>query len=469
MLFNSIDFAIFLPIVFILFWLAAKYSLKLQNWILLIASYLFYGWWDWRFLSLLAFSSMLDFYVGRALYREEKINRRKILFMLSMGVNLLFLGFFKYYNFFSESLAGAFSFLGQEIQATRLNIILPVGISFYTFQSMSYAIDIYRRKITPTYDLISFLAFVSFFPQLVAGPIERASHLLPQFFARKVFSYEMMSGGLKIMLWGFFMKLVVADRLSLYVEAVYGNVGLHTGWSYVIATVFFALQIYGDFAGYSMIAIGCARLFGFDLMQNFKRPYFSTSFRDFWSRWHISLSTWFRDYLYIPLGGNRGRQSRTYFNLFLTFLISGLWHGANWTFVLWGAIHGFFQILERLFNQMKFPKLPKLISIFFVFAVTCLAWVFFRAENVEDAFHIINTVFTNPGNSVHIGDKGIFSFSILGMMILIIIECIMEYYPNVSMLNHRLIAVRYAAILIMLILIISLGVFDGSQFIYFQF
>jgi alginate O-acetyltransferase complex protein AlgI len=469
MLFNSIDFAIFLPIVFILFWISTKYSLKLQNWILLIASYLFYGWWDWRFLSLLAFSSILDFYVGRALYREENVNRRKMLFMLSMGINLLFLGFFKYYNFFSESLAGAFSFFGQEIQATRLNIILPVGISFYTFQSMSYAIDIYRRKITPTYDLIAFLAFVSFFPQLVAGPIERASHLLPQFFTRKIFSYEMMSGGLKIMLWGFFMKLVVADRLALYVEAVYGNVGLHTGWSYVMATVFFALQIYGDFAGYSMIAIGCARLFGFDLMQNFNRPYFSASFRDFWSRWHISLSTWFRDYLYIPLGGNRGSQSRTYFNLFFTFLISGLWHGANWTFVIWGAIHGFFQVLERLFNQMKFPKLPKLMAIFFVITVTCFAWVFFRAENVQDAFQIINTIFTNPGNSVHIGDKGIFLFSIFGMLILIISEYIMEYHPNLSMLNHRLVPVRYATILIMLILIISMGVFDGSQFIYFQF
>jgi D-alanyl-lipoteichoic acid acyltransferase DltB (MBOAT superfamily) len=271
------------------------------------------------------------------------------------------------------------------------------------------------------------------------------------------------------MLWGFFMKVVVADRLSLYVDAVYKNVDMHTGWSYIVATIFFALQIYGDFAGYSLIAIGCARLFGFDLMQNFNRPYFAVSFRDFWSRWHISLSTWFRDYLYIPLGGNRGSKKRTYFNLFITFVISGLWHGANWTFVIWGAIHGFFQVMERLFNELKVPKMPKFFNILFVFTVTCFAWVFFRAITVKDAFHIISTVFTNPGSSMHIGDIGIFAFSIFGIIILIATELAMEYFPDLSLLNHRLAPVRYATILVMLILIISLGVFDGSQFIYFQF
>ncbi len=469
MLFNSIDFAIFLPIVFFLFWFVTNRNLKLQNLLLLVSSYIFYGWWDWRFLSLLAFSSVLDFFVGSALYRQTDLKKRKVLFLVSMGVNLGLLGFFKYYNFFASSFATAFSFFGQPVNPSSLNIILPVGISFYTFQSMSYAIDIYRGRLTPTKDLIQFLAFVSFFPQLVAGPIERATHLLPQFTHLKQFSYELATKGLKIMLWGLFMKVVVADRLALYVQSVYGNVEHHTGWSFMVATVFFAFQIYCDFGGYSLIAIGCAQLFGFDLMENFRRPYFSGSFREFWSRWHISLSTWFKDYLYIPLGGNRGSKARTNFNLFTTFLISGLWHGANWTFVIWGALHGTYQIVERSAGDIIKFKLPKAAGIILVFVLTCLAWVFFRAATVHDAFHIIGTMFTNPGESLHIGDKGIFVFSIIGLLFLFAIEYTMEYHPDFSLLNHRLAPVRFATILFMLVYIISLGVFDGSQFIYFQF
>jgi alginate O-acetyltransferase complex protein AlgI len=469
MLFNSIDFAIFLPIVFALFWFVTNRNLKLQNTMLLLAAYLFYGWWDWRFLFLLIFSSVFDYFVGLALSNQADDRKRKILFLSSITVNLTILGFFKYYNFFADSFINTFSFFGMSFKPGSLNVVLPVGISFYTFQSMSYAFDIYRRKLSPTKDIIAFMAFVSFFPQLVAGPIQRAAHLLPQFFVKKQFNYDMVANGLKTMLLGFFMKVVVADRLSLYVDAIYGNVGLHTGWSYLVATFFFAIQIYGDFAGYSLIAIGCAQLFGFNLTQNFNRPYFSASFREFWSRWHISLSTWFRDYLYIPLGGNRGSKGRTYFNLFTTFVISGLWHGANWTFVIWGAIHGLFQIIERIFTELKFPKLPKFLSIILVFAVTCFAWVFFRAANVQDAFHIVSTVFSNPGNTIHIGDKGIFAFSVFGIIILIAVEFMNEYYPEVNLLNHRFAPVRYATILIMLIIIISLGVFDGSQFIYFQF
>jgi alginate O-acetyltransferase complex protein AlgI len=469
MLFNSIDFAIFLPVVFILFWFFAHRNPKLQNWVLLISSYIFYGWWDWRFLSLLAFSSILDFYVGKFLYQEKNNRRRKIFFLLSMIVNLLFLGFFKYYNFFSESFASAFSVFGQNINASGLNIILPVGISFYTFQSMSYAFDIYRRQLEPVKDIVPFMTFVAFFPHMVAGPIQRASFFLPQFLTPKKFSYDLASKGLKIMLLGFFMKVVIADRVALYVDAVYGNVDLHTGWSYFMATFFFAFQIYGDFAGYSLIAIGCALLFGFHMSPNFNRPYFSASFREFWSRWHISLSTWFRDYLYIPLGGNRGTKFRTYINLFATFVISGLWHGANWTFVIWGAIHGLFQIIERLSSLVEIPKIPKVFSILFVFTITCFAWIFFRADNIRDALHITSTIISDPGNNLYIGDKGIFAFSIFGILMLISVELMMEYFPNVNLLHHRMAPVRYATIIIMLILIISLGVFDGSQFIYFQF
>ncbi|MCB9356124.1 MAG: MBOAT family protein [Lewinellaceae bacterium] len=469
MLFNSIDFAFFLPIVFCLFWMINGKDLKYQNLLLLASSYVFYGWWDWRFLSLLAFSSGLDFFVGSALYKQQDEKKRKMLFLISMGVNLGLLGFFKYYNFFAESFVEAFSFFGQKTDLNTLNIILPVGISFYTFQSMSYAIDIYRGKLTPTKDLIAFLAFVSFFPQLVAGPIERASHLLPQFLTKKRFSYDMVAAGLKIMLWGFFMKVVVADRLALYVQAVYGNVDMHTGLSFIVATIFFAFQIYCDFGGYSLIALGCARLFGFDLMENFRRPYFSGSFREFWGRWHISLSTWFKDYLYIPLGGNRVSPSRNYFNLFTTFVVSGLWHGANWTFVIWGGIHGSYQILEREFAKIGWLKLPKVLQVVLVFALTCFAWIFFRAASLHEAMHIVTTILTHPGGSLYTGDLGIFAFSIMAILMLLTVDYINEYYPDFSLLNHQVVYVRFATIVIMLIYIVSLGVFDGSQFIYFQF
>ncbi|MBP6825453.1 MAG: MBOAT family protein [Saprospiraceae bacterium] len=469
MLFNSIDFAFFLPIVFFLFWLGARGSLRLQNLLLLVSSYIFYGWWDWRYLMLLIFSSLFDFYIGLALHKQEDGRRRSLLFWSSIGVNLTLLGFFKYYNFFADSFVNAFSMFGQQLHLPTLKVILPVGISFYTFQSMSYAINIYWRKLTPTRDILAYTAFVSFFPQLVAGPIERATNLLPQFYKPKEFDYSLITKGLKMMLLGFFMKVVIADRLSLYVDSVYNNIGMHTGWSFMVASFFFALQIYGDFAGYSLIAIGTAKLFGFNLMQNFNRPYFSASFRDFWSRWHISLSTWFKDYVYVPLGGNRGSKPRTYFNLFTTFLVSGLWHGANWTFVVWGAMHGAFQIIERMIKNTVNIKLPKVVSILFVFALTCLAWVFFRAKSVNDAFYVIQTMFTHAGDSVHIGDKGIFAFSIMGIFMLFAMEFTMEYYPDFSLLNHRRAPVRFATILVMLVYIISLGVFDGSQFIYFQF
>jgi len=469
MLFNSIDFAIFLPIVFGLFWTLGRYGATVQNWILLTASYVFYGFWDWRFLGLLAFSSAFDYFVGAALYKQEDKRKRKTLFWASVAVNLTLLGFFKYYNFFADSFVNAFSFFGQSVSLGSLKVLLPVGISFYTFQSMSYAFDIYRRELEPVKSIVPFMTFVAFFPHMVAGPIQRASFFLPQFLTHKHFTYDLAAKGLKIMLFGFFTKVVVADRLALYVDAVYGNVDLHTGWSHLLATFFFAFQIYGDFAGYSLIAIGCALLFGFHMSPNFNRPYFSGSFREFWSRWHMSLSTWFKDYLYIPLGGNRGSKSRTYANLFTTFVVSGLWHGANWTFVIWGALHGGYQIVERTLSETLKIKLPKLLSIPLVFALTCLAWVFFRAANVQDAFHVIGTMFTNLGSSVHVGDIGILAFSFMGVLLLILIEIMHEYYPNVTLLNHRLAPVRYATIVAMLVFIISLGVFDGSQFIYFQF
>lgn len=466
MLFNSVDFAIFLPIVFILYWFVTNRNLKNQNFLIVIASYFFYGWWDWRFLSLILFSTLVDYFVGLGLLKQTNQKIRKALLLASILVNLGFLGFFKYYNFFLENFITAFSFFGIEITANSLNIILPVGISFYTFQTLSYSIDVYKRKLEPTKNFIAFAAFVSFFPQLVAGPIERAKHLLPQFYNKRIFKYENISSGLKLMLWGFFMKIVVADRLSIYVDDVYSNIDIHSGITLFVATFFFAIQIYCDFGGYSLIAIGTAKLFGFDLMQNFNRPYFSSSFKEFWSRWHISLSSWFRDYLYIPLGGNRKGKIRTNINLLVTFIVSGFWHGANWTFIIWGGLHGIYLILEKQFQSIK---LPKLASILFVFILTNFAWIFFRASSIKEAFKIIFTIITPSSKHFYTGDLGIFSFSILAILILFMNDFVGEYYPKFRLFTNNNIAVRYISIVIITLYIIALGVFDNSQFIYFQF
>lgn len=466
MLFNSIDFAIFLPIVFVIYWFVLNKNLMLQNLFIVAASYLFYGWWDWRFLSLIFFSTVVDFFVGIKLKNEQRESRRKTLLCVSMITNLGFLGFFKYYNFFLDNFITAFSLFGTEIRASSLDIILPVGISFYTFQTMSYTIDVYKRKLKPTSDFIAFSAFVSFFPQLVAGPIERATHLLPQFYVHRLLKYEELSSGLKLILWGLFMKMVVADRVALYVDDVYGEIAMHSGTTLIVATVFFAIQIYCDFGGYSLIATGTAKLFGFDLMVNFRRPYFAISFKDFWSRWHISLSTWFRDYVYIPLGGNKKGNARTYLNLITVFVVSGFWHGANWTFIIWGALHGFYQIVERLFNKVK---LPRLAAMALVFALTCFAWIFFRAASAGQAFEIINRIVTNAGHGFYVGDIGIFLFSVAAILLLLLNDFIVEYYPNMGLLTNKYGAVRYASIAFIILYIVGFGVFDSGQFIYFQF
>ena len=469
MLFNSIDFAIFLPLVFFVYWGVFNNKLKLQNIVLLIASYVFYGWWDWRFLSLIIFSSLVDFYVAKNLEKSSNPKTRKHLLYLSIFVNLGFLGFFKYYNFFAESFINAFSFFGQNISYQSLRIILPVGISFYTFQTLSYSIDVYKRKLKPSQDIVVFFTFVSFFPQLVAGPIERATNLLPQFTTKREFSYESLSKGFKLMIWGFFLKIVVADRAAIYVSAVYNNIESHEGLTFIAATLLFAFQIYGDFAGYSLIAIGTAKLFGFDLMTNFNRPYFSSSVSEFWTRWHISLSTWFRDYLYIPLGGNRATKPRWLFNLFITFLVSGLWHGANWTFVVWGALNGVYLIFEvLLFKQRK----KNVLNIITTFILINFAWIFFRANSIQDAFYIIKVITTNLGD-LYIGrgpDKTAPIYALLAILALLALEIKREYFNSLfSISKHKNEYVRMAAYATLIFVILYLGVFDDGQFIYFQF
>lgn len=404
MLFNSLDFAIFLPIVFILYWFVTQKNLRLQNGLIVAASYVFYGWWDWRFLSLLLFSSLVDFIAGWAMQKETRPGRRKWYLVLSIASNLGLLGFFKYYNFFIESFSTAFTWMGMPFPAGGLHIILPVGISFYTFQSLSYGIDVYRRKLEPTRDLISFLAFVSFFPQLVAGPIERATHLLPQFKQKRVFDYAKAVDGLRQILWGLFKKMVIADNCGQFADTIFNHPGNWEGSTFVLGAFFFAFQIYGDFSGYSDMAVGLSRLFGFDLMQNFSFPYFSVNLADFWRRWHISLSTWFRDYLYIPLGGNRKGRAMTIRNTVITFLVSGLWHGAHLKYLAWGALHALYMIplLLKSKGAQKDPNtsgqhiqsVSAIPRILFTFLLVMLAWIFFRANSMTDAGMIYREIFS---------------------------------------------------------------------------
>ncbi|MBN1257174.1 MAG: MBOAT family protein [Planctomycetes bacterium] len=400
MLFNSIDFAIFLPIVFILYWFVTNHNLKWQNFLVVAASYVFYGWWDWRFLSLIIFSTLVDYCVSLRLGKEENQTRRKLLLLTSLLVNLGLLGFFKYYNFFLDNFITAFSFFGMEIKASSLNVILPVGISFYTFQTLSYTIDVYKRKFEPTKDLIAFSAFVSFFPQLVAGPIERATHLLPQFYTQRTFDYPKAVDGMRQILWGLFKKIVIADNCAVFANAIFNNSADLNGSSLVIGALFFTFQIYCDFSGYSDIAIGTARLFGFDIMRNFNFPYFSRDIAEFWRRWHISLSTWFRDYLYIPLGGSRGGTGMKVRNTFIIFIVSGFWHGANWTFLAWGALNAIYFLPLLLANKNRtyldiiakgktFPPLKELFFMLITFSLTVFAWIFFRAQSITHAFEYI--------------------------------------------------------------------------------
>jgi alginate O-acetyltransferase complex protein AlgI len=405
MLFNSIDFAIFLPIVFILYWFVTNNNLKLQNFLIVASSYLFYGWWDWRFLSLILFSSLIDYFVGIGLSKQENQAKRKVLLWTSIIVNLGFLGFFKYYNFFLDNFVSAFSFFGTEIRANSLNIILPVGISFYTFQTLSYSIDVYKRKLEPTKDFIAFSAFVSFFPQLVAGPIERATHLLPQFYKKRTFDYEKAVDGMRQILWGLFKKIVIADNCAEYANLIFNNSNDYSGSTLVLGALFFTFQIYGDFSGYSDIAIGTSRLFGFDLMKNFNFPYFSRDIAEFWRRWHISLSTWFRDYLYIPLGGSKGGIWMKIRNTFIIFIVSGFWHGANWTFIVWGALNAIYFLpllltknnrthLDIAAQGRYLPNFKELFSIILTFSLTVFAWIFFRANSLEHAFQYISEIFS---------------------------------------------------------------------------
>lgn len=403
MLFNSFDFAVFLTLFFFLYWFVTNGNLKLQNFLIVVASYLFYGLWDWRFLSLIFFSTLIDYLVGRKLKTEESQINRRFLLWISILVNLGFLGVFKYYNFFLENFITAFSLFGIEIKLSSLNIILPIGISFYTFQTLSYSIDVYKRKLEPATDFIAFAAFVSFFPQLVAGPIERATNLLPQFYRKRKFNYSKAVDGMRQILWGLFKKIVIADNCAKYSNLIFDNSTDYSGSTLILGAIFFTFQIYGDFSGYSDIAIGVSRLFGFNLMRNFNFPYFSRDIAEFWRRWHISLSTWFRDYLYIPLNGSRGSTWVKIRNIFIIFIVSGFWHGASWTFIIWGVLNAFYFLpllltnsnrnnLEIVAKGRNFPTISEFFSMFFTFCMVVFSWIFFRANNTEHALSFVSEI-----------------------------------------------------------------------------
>ena len=474
--FNSFAFAIFLPAVFCLYWLLQRKSLLLQNFLILSASYLFYGWWDWRFLSLIFVSSAVDYIVGIQMFRARAAGGRKALLGLSLAVNLGLLGFFKYYNFFIDSFIELLTSLNIQASPHTLQIILPVGISFYTFQTLSYTIDIYRGKIEPTRNILAFFAFVSFFPQLVAGPIERARRLLPQFLKERQFEMTRARDGLRQILWGLFKKVVIADNLAPYVEKVFSQYETMGTAAIVLGALYFAVQIYCDFSGYSDIAIGTGRLFGFDLMRNFAYPYFSRDVGEFWRRWHISLSTWFRDYVFIPLGGSRViSKSRHMANVMVTFTVSGLWHGASWTFVCWGFLHGLYYLPLVIFDRRSrhddivaagryVPRLKEAFGIMVTLGLVLLAWIFFRADSVTDAFEIISRL-----RFVGLFDIADLSGGLPYVIGIFLVEWIQRHKQHPLQIEFMPAALRWAVYYLLIIVIFIEGYTGHAPFIYFQF
>lgn len=468
MLFTSIEFLVFLPVVFALYWLLRR-QVRWQNLLVVVASYVFYGWWDWRFLLLIAFTSVCSYFSGILIGNSRW---RKTALWGNIAINLAILGLFKYYDFFAAELA---TLLGCSGDSVMLHLILPVGISFYTFQALSYSIDVYRGKLEPTRDVVAFFAYVSFFPQLVAGPIERATNLLPQFSKERRFDYSMAVDGIRQMLWGFFKKVVVADNCAVYVDEIWSDIASQSSVNLIVAAALFSIQIYCDFSGYSDIAIGCAKLFGIRLMRNFKVPYFSRDIAEFWRRWHISLTTWFRDYVYIPLGGSRVGRWKVVRNTFIIFLVSGLWHGANWTFILWGAFHALlFLPLILLGRNRKYtntvaegrrlPGIKELGQITLTFILAALGWILFRSQSIGEAIDFFGGIVSGGMANINIPKR-----TVVFVLILLVVEWMQRNREHgLSMESVRSGVVRYACYLTVLVLIFMFGVFNET-FIYFQF
>ncbi|MDO6819729.1 MBOAT family O-acyltransferase [Zobellia sp. 1_MG-2023] len=484
MLFNSLDFLIFLPVVFALYWFVFKKSLKIQNLLVIVASYVFYGWWDWRFLILIFLSTVLDFFVGQQIFKyQDNKQKAKYWLWVSVAFNLGLLGFFKYFNFFVDSFIESVNALGYSIKSVwTLRIILPVGISFYTFQTMSYSFDIYYKKLKPTTNFVSFAAFVAFFPQLVAGPIERASNLLNQINTRRVFSYEQATSGLKLILWGFFKKLVIADSLAPIVDDIFTNYPDYPASTLILGVSLFSFQVYGDFSGYTDIAIGTAKLFGVELMSNFKFPNFSRNIAEYWQRWHISLSTWFRHYLYIPMGGSRVSKLKSLRNIAVIFLVSGLWHGANWTFVFWGGIHALLYIPVFLMGRNRvyadnviaertwLPSITEIGQVLLTFFLVTFSRIFFRSPSLSSSFDFIKQIGNNFRYEPYMHPMG---YRMLDFYVLIALFTIYEYLIRKDERSPFKFSSPVVRFLLYTLVVLSILLFydDGvnRSFIYFQF
>ncbi len=477
MFFNSIAFAIFLPIVFFLYWFVFNKNKSAQNALLIVASYYFYSCWDWRFLFLLVFSTFLDYYTGIQIEKGKSQKSRKFWFWLSITVNLGFLGVFKYYNFFTSSFAELLTSAGFKASPLLLNVILPVGISFYTFHGLSYVIDIYFKRIKAEYNFVDYSLFVSYFPLLVAGPIERATHLLPQVKVKREFDFHIAKEGVYQIIWGLVKKIVIADTCAPYANAIFDNYTSMNSFSLILGAIYFAFQIYGDFSGYSDIALGVSKLFGLDLLRNFNYPYFSRDIAEFWRRWHISLSSWFRDYLYIPLGGSKGGLWMKIRNTFIIFVVSGFWHGANWTYIAWGFINAvyFLPLLLSSSNrnnmgtiQLKFnfDSIKAFVRILYTFALTCIAWVFFRARTITDAVSYLKRIVTSKDFSFQYLDNERYSYELLLMIgIFVLIEW--NNRTKVEPLSGKMSMLKIA---LAILAIMAFGTFsDYKEFIYFQF
>ncbi len=473
MLFNTIQFAVFFAIVLALY---HALPFRWQNRMLLVASYLFYAAWDWRFLSLIFISTTVDFYVGKFLHESKDARRRKHILFWSVLFNLGFLGFFKYFNFFAANLHALLGAMGFQVNPTTLNVILPVGISFYTFQSMSYTLDIYRGTMRPTTHYFDFALNVAFFPHMVAGPIQRASSLIDQISAPRIVTRDCIAEGAHLMLWGLFKKMVIADNMALITEQIFSQTGNYNAGQVFVGALAFAFQIYGDFSGYSDIARGCARLMGFNLMVNFNLPYFALNPQDFWRRWHISLSTWLRDYLYISLGGSRKGEARTHLNLMLTMVIGGLWHGAAWTFVIWGFYHGALLAIHRLIQQHALKRTTQWSAtaefawkwgrIAFMFALTLYGWLIFRAKNAEQLWNMTSglLVFGFSNKAIFLVVK-----ILLYCSLLLLVQFFQHRRNNLDVVRKSPLVVQVGFYLVIFYLIVLIGAFNAQSFIYFQF
>ena len=478
MLFNSIEYVIFLPLFFIGYWFIFK-RLKLQNIFVVISSYIFYGWWDWRFLILIAFTTLCSYVSGILIERQERRLIQRWICAANITLNLLVLCIFKYFNFFSENFVSLFETFGIKLDWVTLDILLPVGISFYTFQALSYTIDIYQHKMKPTYDMVAFFAFISFFPQLVAGPIERATNLLPQFLKVRTFDYGQAVDGMQQILYGLFKKMVIADNCSRLVDIVFSNYQQLGSIQLFLGAVFFTFQIYCDFSGYSDIAIGCARLFGIDLMKNFNYPYFSRDISEFWRRWHISLSTWFRDYIYIPLGGSRCKKTKVIRNTFIIFIISGLWHGANWTFILWGIYHALLFMPLLLLNKNRrytknviaegklLPSFKEAVQMFSTFFLVLIGWIIFRSNDIGEVSDYLARLFSPSLFEVSFphGKR-----ALIYCLVLLIIEWMQREKEHALQINKEIKSpvVRWGIYYILIFIIVFLQG-TPADFIYFQF